>query len=199
MSANRHLTAAPLVMRSLNTTSYGTPEEQALGSFTLRKLMRLTNWDQWQEGFIGLKVDATNAYANSPPPDQPTFVYIDDQYADWYMARHGVAVSRDMVLPVQHALQGHPESGALWERFVNRVIARHGFKSTTHERSLYQGVYKGHCMLICRQVDDMAIGCVDPEVIRDLVRTICLEDGIDLRDESVLDSFKNGVDVEQTD
>jgi hypothetical protein len=36
------------------------------------------------ESYICIKVDATNAYANSPPPDQPTFVYIDEQYADWY-------------------------------------------------------------------------------------------------------------------
>ena len=40
-----------------------------------------------QEGYTCLKVDATNAYANSPPPDQPTYVFIDDQYADWYFAR----------------------------------------------------------------------------------------------------------------
>jgi hypothetical protein len=26
------------------------------------------------EGYVALKVDATNAYANSPPPDQPTFL-----------------------------------------------------------------------------------------------------------------------------
>ena len=150
------------------------------------------------EGFTSLKVDATNAYANSPPPEQPTFVYIDDQYADWYAARHNVVVHRSMVLPVQHALQGHPESGALWEKFVNKVLTRHGFTSTTHERSLYQGVYAGHRMLICRQVDDLAIGCADTDAIRDLVRVICNEDGIDLRDEGVLSSF-NGVDVEQTD
>jgi hypothetical protein len=53
-------------------------------------------------------------------------------------------------------------------------------------------------MLICRQVDDLAIGCVDTDAIKDLVRIICAEDGIDLRDEGVLDSF-NGVDVEQHD
>jgi Reverse transcriptase (RNA-dependent DNA polymerase) len=150
------------------------------------------------KGYVSLKVDATSAYANSPPSEQPTFVYIDDQYADWYLNRYGVSVSRDMVLPVQHALQAHPESGALWEKFVNNVIARHSFKSTVHERSLYQGTYKGHRVLICRQVDDMAIGCVDPDAIRDVVRTICDEDGIDLRDEGILDSF-NGVDVTQTD
>jgi hypothetical protein len=130
--------------------------------------------------------------------NQPTFVIIDDQYADWYLSRHGIALSRDMVLPVQHALQGHPESGALWEKFVNSVIARHGFTSTTHERSLYQGIFKGHRMLICRQVDHLANGCVDTDAVQDLVRTICAEDGIDLRDEGILDLF-NGVDVEQRD
>jgi hypothetical protein len=51
-------------------------------------------------------------------------------------------------------------------------------------------------MLICRQVDDLAIGCVDIDAVQDLVRTICAEDSIDLRDEGILDSF-NGVDVEQ--
>ena len=91
------------------------------------------------EGFILLKVDATNA----PPPDQPAFVYIHDQYAVWYLARHGVAVSRDMVLPAQHALQGHQESEALWEKFDNTVIAQHGFKATSHKQSIYQGIYKG--------------------------------------------------------
>ncbi len=96
------------------------------------------------------------------------------------------------------ALQSRPESGALWEKFVNSVIARHGFASTTHEHSLYQGVYKGHRMLICCQVDDLAIGCVNTNAVKDLVRVICAEDGIDLRDEGVLNSF-NSVDVEQCD
>jgi hypothetical protein len=53
-------------------------------------------------------------------------------------------------------------------------------------------------MLICRQVDDLAIGCANADAIRDLVRVICTEDGIDLRDEGILESF-NGVNVEQTD
>jgi hypothetical protein len=255
---------AQLLLRSLNTTTHGTTEEQSLGSFTRRKLRKLSNWNDWQaaefkqldsmakqemygapvhapkdsivlvrqhwnygikgdgtrkprnccngspraapqlklanthsscveqpcmrlffalcthEGFISLKVDATNAFANSPPPDQPTFVIINDQYTDWHLTRHGVAVLRDMVLLVQHTLQGHPESGALWEKFVNTVIARHGFTSTMHERSLYQGTFNSHRMLICRQVDDLAIGCANADAIRDLVRMICTEDGIDL-------------------
>jgi hypothetical protein len=39
------------------------------------------------KGYICVKVNATNAYANSPPPDQPMFVYIDEQYADWYFTQ----------------------------------------------------------------------------------------------------------------
>ncbi|KAI2514205.1 retrotransposon [Fragilaria crotonensis] len=269
-----------ILLRSLNTTTHGTSEEQGLGGFTRRKLRKLPNWSDWKaaefkqldsmakqemygdpvhapkgsiilrqhwnyiiksdgtrkarnccdgspraapqlklantysscieqpcmrmffalcthEGFISLKVDATNAYANSPPPDQPTFVIIDDQYADWHLVRHGIAVSRDMVLPVQHALQGHPESGALWEKFVNTVIARHGFKSTTHERSLYQGTYKDHRMLICRQVDDLAIGSTNTDAIKDLVRVICADDGIDLRDEGILESFNGSRETDE--
>lgn len=264
-----------LLMRSLNTTVFGTAAEQALGSFTRRKLKRLQNWDDWlqaeakqldsmakqemygpplhppagaiilrqietipsnpmapaklitaamacpigtrtqtrkhvsscieqpcmrlffalcaHEGYICLKVDATKAYANSPPPEQPTFVFINEEYADWYYARTGTTISRDMVLPVQHALQGHPESGALWERFVNKVLTRHGFKSTTHERSLYRGSYDGHKMLISQQVDDLAIGCHNIESIqKKLVNIICSEDKIDLRDKGILNSF-NGV------
>ena len=53
-------------------------------------------------------------------------------------------------------------------------------------------------MLICRQVDNLAIGCVDPEAISDLVCTICQDDGINLCKKGILNSF-NGVDVQQTD
>ena len=45
----------------------------------------------------------------------PTFVAIDDAYADWYQDRFGEKLDRTMVLPVLHALQGHPESGRLWD------------------------------------------------------------------------------------
>jgi hypothetical protein len=51
--------------------------------------------------------DAKDAYAHSPPPERPTFCEIDDAYAEWYEHRFGVVLDRSLVLPVQHALQGH--------------------------------------------------------------------------------------------
>ena len=38
--------------------------------------------------------DSVNAYAQSPPPDEPPFVRIDDQYADWYFEKFGKHVDR---------------------------------------------------------------------------------------------------------
>jgi hypothetical protein len=37
-----------LQLRSFNTTKHGTTEEQSLGSFTRRKLQKLSNWDDWK-------------------------------------------------------------------------------------------------------------------------------------------------------
>jgi hypothetical protein len=60
-------------------------------------------------GMLVWFLDATNAYANSPGPQTPTYDYIDANYAAWYAARFGVTLDRSRILPVQHALQGHPE------------------------------------------------------------------------------------------
>ena len=82
---------------------------------------------------LGHKVyggDAKDAYAHSLPPEVPTYVSIDDQYADWYEYCFGVKLDRSMVLPVQHALQGHPESGRLWEQHITKILRskEFGFK-----------------------------------------------------------------------
>eukprot|EP00957_Ditylum_brightwellii_P149746 11404147-Ditylum_brightwellii.AAC.1 len=59
--------------------------------------------------------NATNAYAQLPPPTDPTCMRIDNQYAEQYYNKYGVHLDCNKVLPVVHALQGHLESGALWE------------------------------------------------------------------------------------
>ena len=50
--------------------------------------------------------DAKDAFAHSPPPTVPIYVYIDDAYADWYKWRFNIELNRSDVLPVNHALQG---------------------------------------------------------------------------------------------
>ena len=235
-----------------------TPEEHALGSFTRRKLRKLTTWPKWRAGehkqldhfhqlqMYGLPVDrppgavvlrphwnytlkrdgtrrsrnccdgskraapllhaiastysscveqpvqrlffalaahkgyqvfggdAQDAYAHSPPPEVPTFVTIDDQYADWYETRFNKPLDRTKVLPVMHALQGHPEAGKLWEKHINSIL--HGpelnFKSTTHDKTIYRTTFKGHLVFLLRQVDDFAVACSEEQIARDVYAII---------------------------
>jgi Reverse transcriptase (RNA-dependent DNA polymerase) len=150
-------------------------------------------------GLILYGADCTNAYANAPSPTHPTYLRIDDMYADWYLRRFGVDVDRGMVLPVLKALQGHPEAGALWEKHIVNVLVTHlGFTATTHERNLYHGTFMGDRVYICRMVDDFAVATRRPEVASALIAAIgSCGDGIDIRDDGLLTKF-NGVDISQT-
>ncbi|KAI2502023.1 hypothetical protein MHU86_12426 [Fragilaria crotonensis] len=151
-----------------------------------------------REGYISLKVDAMNVYANSPPLNQPTFVVIDDQYTDWLVSRSSWCCRLVKWCSLFRTLPRTSRIRCSLGKVCQPVIAQRGFTSTTHKCSLYQGTYKGHRMLICHQVDDLAIGCANIDAIKDLACIICTKDGIDLRDKPILDSF-NGVDVDQRD
>lgn len=82
---------------------------------------------------------------------------IDDAYADWYAWKYGVDIDRNLVLPVLHALQGHPESGRLWEEHINPILKDLGFTHTAHDRSIYSATIDGQFVLLLRQVDDFAL------------------------------------------
>jgi hypothetical protein len=90
-------------------------------------------------------------------PTQPTYVRIDDACVNWYRSRHGKLVDRSMVLPVLEALQRHSEAGALWAKHTNKILDDLDIMYTTHERSIYRGTIDGKVVLLCRQVDDIAV------------------------------------------
>ena len=94
--------------------------------------------------------DAKDAFAHSPAPSVPTFVTIDDQYADWYKFKFRKQIDRVRVLPVLRALQGHPKSGKLWEKHINNILFSDelNFKTTTHDRTIYKTVYKGKLVFL---------------------------------------------------
>eukprot|EP00957_Ditylum_brightwellii_P162712 12390552-Ditylum_brightwellii.AAC.1 len=73
-----------------------------------------------------------------------------------------------MVLPVLSALQGHPESGALWAKTVEEIIVPLRFTRTKHDNALYIGLYIGEEILICRQVDDFKFAAKNESAIRDV-------------------------------
>ena len=116
--------------------------------------------------------DAINAYAQSHPPEEPTFVRIDDQYADWYQSKYGVAVDRRKVLPVLHASQVHPESGALWAKHISKILSDMVFTSLKHAPCIFKGIIGTNEVLICKQVDDFQIAAKHRETINQVISQI---------------------------
>ena len=141
--------------------------------------------------FIVMAGDATNACAQSPPPSEETFVNVNQQYIDWYFDRYGTVLDKSMVLSVNHALQGHPESGVLWADLINGHLEEMGFINTDHEPCLYRGM-----VLACRQVDDFSFASGECDTVIQVLQE--LSKRIDFIPESDFLSRYNGIDVEQT-
>ena len=149
--------------------------------------------------------DALDAFAHSPPPVVPTYVSIDDAYADWYFCKTGRKIDRSKVLPVLHALQGHPESGKLWESHINLILfsPELNFKCITHDRTIYSTTFRGVKVLLLCQVDDFALASPDESIakaIYDVIGnrlTLPGEDKPPFAYIGLVDDY-NGVQVEQS-
>jgi len=85
-------------------------------------------------GLIVIVADTTNAFQQSPPPMEQCFLQIDNAYCSWCISTDPIT----HVVPLNKALQGHPEAGALWEHMIVGILEDElGFHSTTHKRNLY--------------------------------------------------------------
>ena len=149
--------------------------------------------------------DAQDAYAHSPAPSFPCFVRVDQAFKAWYKSRFNKDIKPHHVLPVRHALQGHPEAGLLWEQHINSILQKPdlNFKSTTHERNIYTATINGTPVLLARQVDDFALASPDPKISALVYQRIGAylklpkEDKVPFKELGILNSF-NGIDVQQT-
>ena len=104
---------------------------------------------------LSAALDTKNACQQSPPPTEQCYLEINKACRSWHRKRFGKDIDpRKHVIPVNRALQGHPEAGVLWEKLITGVLESDelGFKATTHERNLHQGEINGEMALVCRQV-----------------------------------------------
>jgi hypothetical protein len=145
-----------------------------------------------------LGADAGNAFAEAPPPIQPFYMEIDEQFCTWWTECLGNdPIPEGFVLPGIHTLQGHPEAPRLWEKHIVAILGKMGFQSTTHERCVYQKTVKGEKVLFLRQVHDFAVACRDTEISQAITSKIGAQLQVPLNDLGILRKF-NGVDVLQT-
>jgi hypothetical protein len=93
---------------------------------------------------VDVGADVINAFTQTAPPKEPTFVHIDDQMAEWMEETMGKRPYRTLVLPVLCALQCHPIVGSSWADKVEQLLATDlHFVYTTHDTCLYVGPYTG--------------------------------------------------------
>ncbi len=64
--------------------------------------------------------DIFNAFAEAPLPKQGFFIYPDWAFYNWWVNKKGKPPIPDgHVIPILGAMQGHPESLRLWEKYID--------------------------------------------------------------------------------
>ena len=150
------------------------------------------------KGMIVIGADASNAFGEAPAPKAPLYVTVDQPYREWWRSLGRGEIPPNYVLPVRHALQGHPESPRLWAKHIDTIIQKYiGLKPTTHEPCLYHGEYKGFEILFLRQVDDFAVASKNVQICHDIINDISDHLSEKMKILGVIDRY-NGVQVDQT-
>ena len=151
------------------------------------------------KNYIAVGADASNAFAEAPPPKAPLYVYVDQPFREWWQASGKGVIPKGHVLKVNHAIQGHPEAPRLWSNFIDDIIQNKlGLKPTTHEPCLYRGYHKGKEVIFLRQVDDFAISAADETTCNEIIDKLDKHLKEPIKNEGIISSF-NGTEVQQTD
>ena len=75
------------------------------------------------ENLLIYGADVTNAFAEAPPPKQGFYIRPDKAFTDWWtnhMKRPPIPPGH--VIPINSAMQGHPESPRLWEKHADSIL-----------------------------------------------------------------------------
>jgi hypothetical protein len=72
------------------------------------------------ENMLVYGADIFNAFAEAPLPKQGFFIYPDWAFYNWWVNKKGKPPIPDgHVIPILGAMQGHPESLRLWEKYID--------------------------------------------------------------------------------
>ena len=101
------------------------------------------------------------------------------------------------VLPVHHAIQGHPESARLWFDYIDNVFrSKLSFASCPLEPCVCSGNFQGHKILLLRQVDDFIVACSNEFIYSQLLDAFDSHLRKKVKRQRLFCSF-NGLDLEQ--
>ena len=150
-------------------------------------------------GLIAVGADVSNAFAEAPAPATPLYLYIDDNFRDWWehrMKRPPIPKEFNVVR-VNKAIQGHPESPRLWEKHIDHILREMGLTPARHEPCLYSGTVEGQQVFFLRQVDDFAVAAPTTAISDAIITYINAKMTMDVKGLGIVGRF-NGMDIEQT-
>lgn len=77
----------------------------------------------------------------SPPPKQDFYILPDKKaFCGWWISKGRDPIPDDAVIPVLTAMQGHLESGRLWEKHIDKILCHDlQLQLTVHKPCLYSG------------------------------------------------------------
>ena len=130
----------------------------------------------------------------------PTYNAANSLHATMADCAHCLLLPAGYVLPVNHALQGHPEAPRLWEQHINSILTNKlQFRPTTHEPCLYMkhDHKTSSTILFLRQVDDFAVAASTMIQARQIIKDIGDNLIVPLNDLGQIQKF-NGVNILQT-
>ena len=139
----------------------------------------------------------TNAFGEAHPPQQGYFIRPDSEFQSWWKHKHGTDLPHGAVIPVQAAMQGHPEAPRLWEKHADTILRSCGLTPTTHEPCPYSGLIDGERVLFKKQVDDFAVAVPSERIANILFDMIDDRITFPLKRMGLVTLF-NGMDIDQT-
>ena len=158
---------------------------------------------------LDLKVcgdDAKDAFAHSPGPEMNACLAINDACPEWCEATLSEPINRNHVPPIKQALQGHPESGGLWEICIIAILKslELNFKTTTHDMTIHTTTFDGKQVCLLCQVDDFASACTNEAAADRTCNIIGKKLQLPNEDKSPFAKMGlthdfNGIDASQTD
>ena len=119
--------------------------------------------------------DASNAFAESKVPDIPFYVQIDVPLWEWHTSRFDKDTPDNFVLPVNKALQGHPDSSHLWAKHVDRILQeKFSLKPTILMRAVYisRKIYKNEEILFPHLGNDFVVAATNEQTAIGLIHDI---------------------------
>ncbi|KAL7489869.1 hypothetical protein ACHAW6_016196 [Cyclotella cf. meneghiniana] len=149
------------------------------------------------ENLLIFGADVCNAFSEAPAPKQGFYIQPDRAFQEWWVHQGRDPIPEGYVIPVMRAMQGHPESPRLWEKWCDQMIKTHQFTPTTHEPCLYTGVWHGEKCYFKRQVDDFEFAAPSNKLAHLFYDALDDHLTMPIKRQGMVTLF-NGIDIQQT-